>query len=279
MRRLAGASAAILRVARLDGGQHASTWRVDTEHPSRSVVVREFPPEDPGAAREQAVLRVLGGLGGLAPEPLGCDVDGRWSEHPTSLISWIDGAPDLSPGDPEAWARELGRTLARVHAAPGELLAGLPSVFDARVSPADLNGPLAGRVRSCWPQLLASPTVLTHTDYWSGNVVWHEGLLTGVVDWPGAARGPRGYDVGWCRLDLVLLHGERIANRFTAAYEKAAGESCRDVALWDRWAAARSHDVVGSWGPNYAPLGRPDLDEPALLRLHALWTERLLQRP
>jgi aminoglycoside phosphotransferase (APT) family kinase protein len=278
VRRLAGASAVIRGIARLEGGQHADTWRVDTANPTLTVVVREFPVADSAACQEQRVLRALDGLRGFAPVRLGGDLDGRWSEHPTSVISWLDGEPDITPSDPERWARELGRALALVHAVAGDRLAGLPSVFAGRGSKAQLSGPLAGRVLSRWSQIVAAPMVLTHHDYWSGNVVWRDGMLTGIADWSGGARGPRGYDLGWCRLDLVLLFDERIADAFLAAYEAAVGQAIGDVILWDAWAAARSHDVVESWAPNYAPLGRGDLDEHELRRRHSLWSARLLEQ-
>ena len=278
VRRLAGSSAAIVDVARLEGGQHSDTWRVDTDNPAFSVVVRQFPTGDPAACREQLVLRALDGLGGLAPVLLGGDLDGQWAEHPTSLISWLDGESDITPSDPLAWAHELGRALALVHVLPSERLAGLSSVFDGRGSQAELNGPLAPAVRSRWSEITGSPDALSHCDYWSGNVVWREGRLTGIVDWSGAARGPRGYDLGWCRLDLVLLVGERIADVFLAAYEAAGGQALGAVVLWDAWAVARSHDVVETWAANYAPLGRGDLDEHELRRRHSFWTTRLLEQ-
>ena len=109
VRRLAGSSAVILDVARLEGGQHADTWRVGTDNPAFSVVVRQFPMADPAACREQRVLRTLDGLGGLAPVLLGGDLHGQWSEHPTSLISWLDGESDITPS----------RTSRRVIRRPG----------------------------------------------------------------------------------------------------------------------------------------------------------------
>lgn len=279
VRRLAGPSAVIVAAANLPGGQHSNTWRVDTERPATSVVVRQYPPGDPAPLREHDVLRALDGLGGLAPVLLGGDLDGRRSGHPTSLISWLDGDPDITPADPTAWARELGRALARVHTVPTTGLAGLPSVFDHSAgSPQSLAGPLAAEVRSRWPEVLTAQDVLSHCDYWSGNTVWRDGRLTGIVDWPGASRGPRGYDLGWCRLDLVLLFDEQIADDFLGAYETETGRSIRETRLWDCWAAARSEDGVASWGPNYAPLGRADLDAAELLRRHARWTERLRDR-
>jgi aminoglycoside phosphotransferase (APT) family kinase protein len=273
---LAGPSAAVVGVSRLEGGQHAGTWRVDTESPASSVVVRQFPVDDPAPLSEQLVLGVLDGLGGLAPLPLGGDTGGRWSKSPASLISWIDGQPDITPTDPKEWARELGRALAAVHAVPSERLAELPSVFDHRGgSEVMLAGPLAEEVRSRWREVTASPEVLTHFDYWSGNTVWRDGRLTGIVDWSGGSRGPRGFDLGWCRLDLFLLFDEQVADDFLAAYEAVAGQAIDDVRLCDCWAAARSDDAVGSWAPNYLPLGRADLDEEELRRRHKQWTARL----
>ena len=247
VRGLAGPFAIIVDVARLEGGQHAATWRVTTKNPALSAVVRQFPLGDSAACREQRVLRALDGVGGLAPLPLGGDLHGRWSEHPTSLISWLDGEPDIAPSDLQRWASVLGRALALVHALPSGRLARLPSVFDARGSRDELNGPLAAAVRSRWSLIVDSPGVLIHGDYWSGNVLWRDRSLTGVVDWSGAACGPRGFDVGWCRLDLVLLFDERIADVFLAAYEAATGETLGEVDLWDAWAAARSPDTAETW--------------------------------
>ena len=276
VRRLAGPSAVVVGVERLEGGQHADTWRVDTENPATSVVVRQFPEGDPAPSSEQRLLRALGGLGGLAPVPLGGDLDGRWSKFPTSLVSWLEGQPDITPADPREWARELGRALAAVHTAPAERLGELPSVFDRSGGSMEiLGGPLAAEVRSRWPEIVASPQVLTHYDYWSGNVVWRDGKLAGIVDWSGAARGPRGFDLGWCRLDLVLLFDEQVAGDFLGAYESAAGQTVGEMRLWDCWAVARSHDGVGSWAPNYLPLGRADLDEGELRRRHAQWAAHL----
>jgi aminoglycoside phosphotransferase (APT) family kinase protein len=279
VRRLAGPSAMIASVVSLEGSQHAATWRVDTARPARTVVVRQFPAGDPAAARETQVLRMLDGLGGLAPTVLGSDLGGRWSECPTTLISWLDGEADITPSDPDAWAAQLGRALARVHAAPSDRLCGLPNVLNRDGGSREaLAGPAAQRIRSSWPRIAASPDVLTQSDYWAGNVVWRDGVLMGIVDWSGAARGPRGFDVGWCRLDLCLLFGERVADVFLAVYEDAIGHPLADIALWDGWALARSYDGVTSWAPNYEPLGRADLDERELRRRHSQWTARLLHQ-
>jgi aminoglycoside phosphotransferase (APT) family kinase protein len=279
VRRLAGPSSEIRSVRRLGGGQHADTWRVDTASPELTLVVRQFPAGDSAGAHEQRVLQALEGLDGLAPVLLGGDLDGRWSDSPTSLISWLDGEADITPAHPDRWAAQLGQALATVHAVPGDRLTALPTVFDCSGGSQEaLAGPLGTSVRSAWTQITGSAEVLTHHDYWSGNVVWRDGKLTGVVDWSGAARGPRGFDLGWCRLDLVLLFDERIADLFLAAYGDGSGCTIDDIALWDCWAVAHSHDAVETWTPNYAPLGRPDLTGEELRRRHSRWTTRLLER-
>jgi aminoglycoside phosphotransferase (APT) family kinase protein len=276
VRRLAGSSATIGSIVRLDGGQHASAWRVNTASPALSVVVKQFPVGDSAAACEARVLQTIDGLQGLAPLLLGSDLAGRWAECPTTLISWLDAEADIAPTDPGTWATQLGHTLASVHAAPSDRLSALPSVFDKRGGARELlEGPLAASVRSDWSHMTDSPQVLTHCDYWSGNVVWRDGVLAGIVDWSGAGRGPRGYDVGWCRLDLYLLFGERIADVFLSAYEHATGQPVADIALWDGWAVARSHGTVETWAANYRPFGRPDLDAAELRRRHSEWTRRL----
>lgn len=278
VRSLAGPRAVIRSVTRLEGGQHSDTWRVDTDAPQHSVVVREFPQGDQGAACEHLVLKTLDGLRGLAPVLLGGDLNATWSQHPSSLISWLDGQADITPTDPQRFAEELGHALAAVHDVPSAQVSELPSVYGGKGSPGLLDGPLATRVRSRWAQILSSSEVLIHCDYWSGNVVWRNGALVGIVDWSGAARGPRGYDLSWCRLDLVLLFDVCVADVFLRAYEDAAGTPVDDIALWDSWAIARSHNNVGTWVPNYAPLGRVDLDEGELRRRHSLWAARLLEQ-
>jgi aminoglycoside phosphotransferase (APT) family kinase protein len=100
-------------------------------------------------------------------------------------------------------------------------------------------------------------------------------VLTGIVDWSGAARAPRGFDVGWCRLDLVLLHGREPADVFLAAYEQAAGVAVPDAAQWDRYAVEKSRHSVERWEPNYTSLGRLDLTAAELRARHTRWTESL----
>jgi len=84
--------------------------------------------------------------------------------------------------------------------------------------------------------------------------------------------------VGWCRLDLYLLYGEHIADRFLASYETASNSVLPDRLMWDLWAVARSHEQVESWVPNYRDLGRADLTAAKLRKRHTAWTHYLIEQ-
>jgi aminoglycoside phosphotransferase (APT) family kinase protein len=283
--RLAGPDATVRAVRALPGGTHARTFLIQTADPELEVILREFPPGDEAARRETRVLAALDGLGGLAPRLLatgtgtGTGPDGAAPGTPWVLISRLPGTADITPRQPSAWAGQLGTVLARIHATSRDRLAGLESVFRGPGGlAAAISGPAAGVVAASRALLAAPPAVLTHHDYWSGNVVWSGGVLTGVVDWTGGATGPPGFDVGWCRLDLYLLYGERIADEFLAFYQAAAPSVRLDPELWDLWAIARSHEMVETWMPNYRDLGRGDLTAGELRSRHTAWTEIVRHR-
>ena len=274
---LAGPDATVQEIRALAGGAHARTYLVRTANPELEFILREFPPGDDAVRNESRVLRALRGLGGLAPRLLASDTGGAPSEGSWILISRLPGAADITPGLPSAWAGQLGGALARIHATPRHRLAGFPGVFERPGgSLATVSGPAAGLVTAGWERLTSAPAALTHYDFWSGNTLWTGSVLTGVVDWSGGALGPRGFDVGWCRLDLYLLYDERIAARFLDSYKSASKSALPDLLLWDLWAVARSYEYVESWVPNYRDLGRADLTAGKLRRRHTAWTRYLM---
>jgi aminoglycoside phosphotransferase (APT) family kinase protein len=276
---LAGPAATVRGALALAGGTHARTYLIQTADPEREFILREFGPGDDAVRREMQVLAALDGLGGLAPRLLAGHPGDQPPDGPWILISRLSGTANITPADPAAFARQLGETLARIHETARHRLAGFPSVFDQPGgSPAALSGPAASLVAARWEALARARIVLTHYDFWSGNTVWQDGTLTGVVDWSGAAVGPRGYDLGWCRLDLYLLYGERIAEEFGESYQAASTVASPDPLLCDLWAVARSHQIVESWVPNYRDLGRADLTAPILRERHTEWTKHLIER-
>ncbi len=270
-----GTGSAVRAIRPLSGGSHASTHLLQAADPEQQAVLRRFPRGDDSAAREEKVLTALDGMGGFAPRLLGVDPHGEHCGLPAVLITRLPGRADITPADPDAAAAELGRALARLHAVP---TTRLTDFRDGVTAIRSSSGPAAEVLDGHADRLAAQPRVLTHFDYWSGNVLWKGGELTGVIDWDGAGLAPRGFDVGWCRLDLALLHGPdtTTADTFSAAYREASGTPLHDPALWDLHTLARSHRTVETWVPNYAGLGRADLTARELRRRHTAWTARCL---
>lgn len=273
---IAGPNASVRTVQRLVGGTHAATHLLETVDPAGEMVLRRFPPGDRAAAREARVLAALDGLGGWAPRLLGADPDGERFSEPATLITRLSGRSDITSASPDVAAVQLGRTLARLHDVPLAELTGLRDGMEAATvssACASAAAPASTILASHGHRLAEEAPVLTHYDYWSGNVLWQEDELTGIVDWSGASLAPRGFDVSWCRLDLALLHGPVTAETFLAAYEETAGQAVPAMALWDLFALTNSHHSVETWLPNYHDLGRTDLTAAELRRRHAAWTD------
>ena len=278
---VAGPGASAYTVRRLTGGTHAVTHLLRTEHPTGEMVLRRFPPGDDAAAREAAVLAALNGLDGWAPRAMDVDPDGQRFGEPAILTTRLPGRADITSVSSLAAAEELGRVLARIHAVP---LTRLPRLRDGMAaasasSPTGVDaGPTASILAAQAHHLASQTPVLTHYDYWSGNVLWEQEMITGVVDWSGAAQAPRGLDVSWCRLDLTLLHGPDSADTFLAAYEDAAAVAVPNLALWDLYALENSYQSVETWLPNYHDLGRTDLTQAHLRNRHTGWMQECLAR-
>jgi fructosamine-3-kinase len=205
----------------------------------RTVVVKDGEPA--AIAAEAAGLRWLDDAGG-APVPAVLDVDGG------RLVS--EFVPDGSP-TPRA-AEELGRALARTHAAGAPAFGAAPpgGPADARIGAAPMRNAPAPR----WPEWYAADRLLpylrtardartltgeaTHTiesvvdrlpalagpaepparlhgDLWSGNVLWSpRGAV--LID-PAAHGGHRETD-----LAMLALFGCPHLHTVLAAYDEAA---------------------------------------------------------
>lgn len=130
--------------------------------------------------------------------------------------------------------------------------------------------------RDRFARLDLSERVLTHYDFWTGNTLWKGSTLVGVVDWSGARSAPRGVDLAWARLDLILQGRPEAAQMFLDHYRSATGMGVADICEWDLQAAAQAVEVVGTWSPNYAGIGLTDLTADRLASRMAAWVEHLL---
>ena len=240
-----GAPAVLDRV--LPGGTHATTVVVTCR--GRSLVARRFPLGDDAARRECAAHPTLARLGTLVPRLVAI---GGTQARPVIITTVVPGTPPSPVLPVAAIAAGMARTLARIHGLSGAGLRLQP------VGPGMGDGPLARRALAEFEDLDTSHRVLTHLDFWCGNVLWDGSDVAGVVDWSGACSAPRGVDLAWCRQDLVLLGDPDAAELFLREYQRLSGVTVTDIGAWDVQAAARAEDRVETWAPNYLGIGRSD---------------------
>ena len=172
----------------------------------------EVDDPDLTAAREALVLERLRDTPVPAPELVAADPDAAACDVAALLITRVPGAammgrPPLGP---------LAAALAEIHAVDP---AGIPP-FRRYYEPERLAVPSWAADRGVWERAIAvahePPPVLPerfiHRDFHPGNTLWEGAELTGIVDWTTGSRGPGAVDLGHLRWNLVLDHGQRVAD-------------------------------------------------------------------
>jgi aminoglycoside phosphotransferase (APT) family kinase protein len=243
---------AVRVLERLAGATTSSLHAIEVERddaPPLSLVLRRYTDasvreEEPQYPRtEAAALRALDGAPGvMAPRLIAFDETAEVSDVPAVLMTRLMGRPTLSPPDTTVWVRGLADALAAVHRLdPGKL----EGTYGRWHDPATLQPPRWTQHRSEWARLIEAsrdlePTgevVFLHRDYHPANVLWADGPVSGIVDWPNACRGIAALDVGHCRRDIVMTHGIEVAEAFLTAYGEASGRApdalCDALALLD----------------------------------------------
>ena len=226
---LIGPGARVTGVRRLRNAWSAAMHAVDVDdvHGNRHELVlrrwaRADVGPDPGVVEnEAAALTLLASAKDLlVPTLVATDPGGVHSDAPALVMTRLDGRDVLAPPDIESFLDGLVSTLCAVHAVPvqPDMLGDYqPWGLD------DLTGPPSwSRRPGIWRRAFeiarrpvpANRRVLCHHDFHPGNVLWHHGRVTGVVDWTHACLGPAAADVAHCRLNLALLFGLDVADEF-----------------------------------------------------------------
>ena len=235
-------------------GQHALTLLAadgDSE-----VVVRAFPSGDDAVARELAALERIASLGPMVPHLVAASAG---AAEPLIITTRVAGSTPDPRADLFAVARQMAAALFAIHGLDGT---GLPL---APMTAPSGETTIGHRAQQAFGRLDLRDRVLSHGDFWIGNALWvrdettKASQLTGVVDWSGAKHAPRGFDLAWCRQDLVLLGSPSAAESFLAEYEARFGAPISDINDWDVQAAASAADRVETWLPNYHGIGLTDM--------------------
>lgn len=226
----AGAPAEITRWERLSGGAIQENIACDVRVASGAMegehqwVVRTDAASSVDVshsrAEEFALLAAAHAAGVRVPRPLWLPNDGT---SPAFFV--MERIPGVAAGhrlardealvpDRAALARELGANLGRLHhiapPQPGLEFLGQPPLDAARervaayradldaLGETGVNPALEWGLR--WCELgapAATPAVLLHRDYRTGNYLVHEGHLAAVLDWEFAGWGDPVEDIGW----------------------------------------------------------------------------------
>ncbi len=237
-------------------------------NPLRLVVKRMT--EEPDAARATADfhgLRIARRHGIAAPEPIYLDATGELMGWPGIVSGFVEGKQIARPEDPIAWSRDLARLLLRIHAIglhtrdrsylyDGNNL-GLYFLSDhwpEKMAGHPLSDEIFDTVRELRHNLCGTPAVFLHMDYWPGNILWHEGRVSAVLDWDAASFGDPALDVGYFRMNMYLRGLKEAADPFLACYEAEAGP-VRNLGFWELACAARPLPAPVNWIPASFEMG------------------------
>jgi aminoglycoside phosphotransferase (APT) family kinase protein len=221
----------------LRGGISSSVHVVTLRHRSgtrQEVVVRRWVGDDVDRARrrverEGRILTALAGTEIPAPALVATSDGTETDAMPALVMTRVPGEVYLAPRDPNGWLRQMAAILPRIHeldvaADPWEPAAVQPRPVPDGISPAVWTAAAAVLAQPP-PPSTESVRRFVHTDYQHFNLLWHDGHLSGVVDWVSPSLGSPDLDVAHCRLNLAVLFTPDWSERFRLAYEAEAGRS------------------------------------------------------
>lgn len=232
-----GAAFDELVVAQIEGGTSSQIFQIHRSGAHTAQFVLRIPndadwiKEEPDLiVHEAAALQYAQKAGLRAPRLIAHSAGEEFgSEAPVILTTKLAGRVELRPSDFSGWLRALAAELADIHRNTAR---GFAWEYSSWVEPKNLFVPEWATASDCWVRAFkfwhqGPPeyfSVFLHRDYHPVNVLWRGEEISGVVDWPGACRGPAGVDVGHCRINLAQMYGLEAADRFLDYYcEAAAG--------------------------------------------------------
>jgi aminoglycoside phosphotransferase (APT) family kinase protein len=206
------------------------------------------------ARREFRAFELMNKSGIPSPEPLLLDDTGALLGVPGIVTRFVEGHLQLdAPAEPLTWACKLAVMLARIHSIPVDktaskflLNANTEATWFLRgeTPPKFMQEYRDGKevwqtMREAYPHLIPVPDALVHIDYWSGNILWHAGDISAVLDWEEAACGDPTIDVAYARMNMCLMGLPQAAEEFLRVYEAERGCKAENLGLWEMAASAR----------------------------------------
>jgi aminoglycoside phosphotransferase (APT) family kinase protein len=225
---------AVVDVTALGGGITNTKWLLRLAE-GDPLVLRWSDPLVWGATgrehvrREALACRLLDGSTLPVPRLVASDLDGGTAGGPANLMTWRPGRVRLERLGPDAITSLAGLAVT-VHRQPAPAECR-PPTFTFR-GPIEPEVPGWVRWPDLWQQAIdlwvagppPTPYGLLHRDFHLGNILWHDGALTGLIDWAETSWGPPDLDVAHVCSDFAMLHTIADAETFRAAYLRQGGQ-------------------------------------------------------
>lgn len=273
----------VLHVRSLHGATSSDVYRLVLDG-QPAAILRLFSNEEWLAVEpdlsnhEAAALQLVDPLPIPTPQLLAFDPQGSEAGVPAVLMGELPGVVDLIPDDLDSWLQELAAIPSVIGTAG---VADFPWEYRVWQDLTTLQPPPWSARPKLWEQTIEAMRELApangarflHRDFHPTNVLWSDGELTGVIDWVNACVGPGNLDVGHCRLDLALMYGQEVADRFSLWHERMTSELHHP--MWDLLSVADRMPEPGIYEP-WIEFGLIGLDEHTVRARFEEFTARAL---
>ncbi len=257
----------------LTGGISAQMTALELSQPDgrmERVVLRHF-NDGRHLKKEYAVLKMTHKAGLPVPRPNAHDDSGQTWPTPYLLMTYMPGKMNFTPADLTYHMQQMAGCLAQIHQ--------LNQVDDAHefIPPAAAECPDGQPLQNNkdardftrmlrdmdQPPRTKHAAVLLHGDFWPGNLLWHEGHLTAVIDWEDAQWGDPLIDFAQTRSEIAWIFGSEALSTFSAHYQALQDLDYHALPYWDRCALLRQLRLIGgdyqAFADYFAGYGRPDI--------------------
>ncbi len=227
-----GNHATIQEISPLLGATSSALYqiRIQKDKANYSLVLRLFTNREwlthhPDLAKHEAEsLQLVQKLSISTPELVAYDESGEYGGYPAVLMSKCEGAINLHPINFFEWVAGMAHTLSQIHTLHNPSFEWTYFPYHEHES---LIPPHWSSYQQEWERAIhyvskrnpiENERYFIHRDYHPVNLLWKNNRISAVVDWVNACLGPRGIDVGHCRLNLALLYGTEVADQFLQSY-------------------------------------------------------------
>lgn len=246
----------LLRLWRLTGGISAQATALEITLPddsTKKVVVRQHSDVDRAhnpniAVDESRLLQILQSAGLPVPMPVTVDDSCQIFPIPVIVVNYIEGEIENAPTNLDEFIWQSATMLTFIHAVDIEKydVSFLPKktfFYEKRAEnmDADLDEEHIQQVlAAAMPLSSLNPPCLLHGDFWTGNWLWRNNKLVGVIDWEDAAIGDPLADIAKTRLEMLWEFGLEVMHKWTEQYQSIApGMDFSQLPYWDLSVALR----------------------------------------